>query len=236
MKIGLNLIATNKYISFVPNILGSIEMFFFVDDQVDILIHTNMETNHIIPTDPRIRVIPNEISHEDWPFTTLKRFHYFLSARKYLEKCEVVFYIDVDSLFIGELDKSMLRENGLFGTLHPCLFNGEGTPERNPLSTACIPPGSGNSYFCGGFFGGKTSDFMQMCEMLKDNIDSDLENEIIAIWHDESHLNKYFFDNKPTVVFSPPFAVAENITKETEESKIRFLDKKTLGGHDYFRW
>lgn len=235
MKIGLNLIATNRYIYFVPMILDSIEKFFFVDEEITIFIHTNMDTSKIESSKENVKIIANEISHEPWPFTTLKRFHYFLEAREYLEKCDFLFYIDVDSLFIGPLEIPMILEQGIFATLHPCLYQGEGTPERNPLSTACIPSGVGNSYFCGGFFGGRSTEFLDLCDTLKNNIDTDLENEIIAVWHDESHLNKYLFENKPSVIFTPPFAVAENLTTETPESKIRFLDKKKLGGHGYFR-
>ena len=235
MKIGLNLIATNKYIYFVPKILESIERFFFINEEVVVFIHTNMITDDIFSTKENIKIVAKEISHEPWPLTTLKRFHYFLKAKEDLEKCDMLFYIDVDSLFVGNIEPSMIEEKGIFATLHPCLFQGEGTPERNNLSTAYIPYNSNNSYFCGGFFGGSSLDFLEMCERIKENIDTDLQKGIIAIWHDESHLNKYLFINKPSLTFFPPFAVAENITQLSEESKIIFLDKKSLGGHDYFR-
>ena len=40
-------------------------------------------------------------------------------------------------------------------------------------------------------FGGKTIDFLKMSDLLEKNIDIDEKNNYIAIWHDESHLNKY---------------------------------------------
>jgi Zn-finger nucleic acid-binding protein len=34
-----------------------------------------------------------------------------------------------------------------------------------------------------------------MCEEIEKNIEIDLKNKIIAIWLDESHLNRYFIKN-----------------------------------------
>jgi hypothetical protein len=235
MKFCINLIATNKYLKFVPGVLASIEKHFFVGSDITVIIHTNVDAGDIFSSQKNISVFVNKIEHEGWPFVTLKRFHYFTQAKKKIQECDYAFYVDVDSLFIGDLNLDSIGQSGIFATLHPCLYDGEGTPERNPLSSAYIPYNSGNSYFCGGFFGGSAEDFMEMSEQIILNIESDLGKGLIAIWHDESHLNKYLFENKPSVVFKPPFAVAENITTESEASKIKFLDKNSIGGHDYFR-
>jgi hypothetical protein len=177
----------------------------------------------------------NHIEHEEWPFITLKRFHYFIQAEKIIEKSDFSFYVDVDSLFIGNIGFSDITENGIFATIHPCLNQGPGTPERNPSSEAYIPYGSTNRYFCGGFFGGSSRSFLWMSEKIKEAIDKDLTNNIVAIWHDESHLNKFLFVNEPMIIFDYPFAIAENLNPEHENSKIKFLDKKNLGGHEYLR-
>ena len=123
----------------------------------------------------------------------------------------------------------------MIGTIHPCLFNGPGTPDRNPNSKAYIPHGSNNRYFCGGFIGGSTEDFIRASTIIRDNINDDLSRGVVAIWHDESHINKYFFENPPAVVLDRPFAVAENLTAPEDSSRILFVDKATRGGHDFFR-
>lgn len=234
MKIALNLIATNKYISFLDVICPSIEEFFFPEADLTVIVHTNLDLPESLSSYKRIRFVRNEIQHEPWPFTTLKRFEYFLSARKELSKSDYCFYIDVDSLFINKIPTDILKK-GIFGTIHPCLFVGPGSPERNPESKAYIPIGSDNRYFCGGFFGGSSEEFIKMSEFILANIQDDLSRGIIAVWHDESHLNRYLYDNPPALLLDHPFAVAENLTPIKEGSKILFLDKSVRGGHDFFR-
>jgi len=235
MKIVLNLIATNKYISFLNVICPSIEDFFFPEAEITAIVHTNLDLPDSLTKYKRINFIKNEIQHEPWPFTTLKRFEYFLLARKELLENDYCFYIDVDSLFVKSLSLDMLPKKGMIGTIHPCLFVGPGSPERNPESKACIPDGSNNRYFCGGFFGGSVHEFIKTSESILENIQDDLQRGIIAVWHDESHLNKHFFDNPPSLVLDHPFAAAENMTPIQEGSKVLFLDKATRGGHDFFR-
>lgn len=234
MKICLNLIATNKYLSFLDLICPSIEEYFFPGSELTVLVHTNLDLPDLSKYS-KIKFVKNNIDHEPWPFTTLRRFQYFLSSRDTLEEHDYCFYVDVDSLFIGEISKPLLPEKGMIGTIHPCLFQGPGTPERNPESKAYIPHEANNRYFCGGFFGGKTGDFIKTSEFIFQNIEDDLSRGMIAIWHDESHLNRYFFENFPQVVLEPPFAVAENMTLRLPDSKVLFLDKASRGGHVFFR-
>lgn len=234
MKIVLNLIATSKYISFLDIICPSVEEFFFPGAEVTVIVHTNLDLPDGLSSYKRIRFIKNEIQHEPWPFTTLKRFDYFLSAREELLGADYCFYVDVDSLFIKEISTDILKP-GMFGTIHPCLFVGPGSPERNPESKACIPIGSDSRYFCGGFFGGSSGEFIEMSEKILENIQNDLSRGIIAVWHDESHLNKYFYDNPPALVLDHPFAVAENMTPVKDGSSVLFLDKSVRGGHEFFR-
>jgi histo-blood group ABO system transferase len=233
--ISINIIATNKYLEFLPDLIESIDRFFIKKDRVNVIIHTNLEIGNLSSDNGRISVTKNQITHEAWPFTTLKRFHYFLSVEEIIMKSDYSFYIDADSLFIGDIDTDILPRGGMIGTIHPCLFNSCGTPERNPESTAFIHPNEKNRYFCGGFFGGDSLSFMNMSKIISNNIDIDLKNNIIAIWHDESHINRFFLDNTPSSILEPPFAVAESLTEMREESKILFLDKNLRGGHNNFR-
>jgi hypothetical protein len=236
-KILLNVIATNKYIHFLDGIIESSDSFLFKESQITILVHTNMDIGNIQEKykSNRIGIIKNHIEHENWPFTTLKRFHYFLTRKDLILDNDFSFYIDVDSLFSGDISESILPESGMIGTIHPCLFEGSGTPDRNPNSTAFIPAESKNRYFCGGFFGGSSREFIGASEKIMGNIEKDLSNNVMAIWHDESHLNKYFFENEPSVILDNHFSAAEEQASLYPNAKIWFLDKSRRGGHDFFR-
>jgi histo-blood group ABO system transferase len=233
--VSINIIATNKYVNFLPALIKSIDRFLFKDSKILIVVHTNSNIDKINSGSDRIKILKNGIEHEPWPFTTLKRFHYFNKAKDIIKKSDYSFYIDADSLFIGDIREEFLPERGMVGTIHPCLFLDNGTPERNPNSKAFISFSENNRYFCGGFFGGDSESFLEMSEKISSNIDEDLSKEIIAIWHDESHINRFFLDNPPKSIMEPPFAVAESLTRRYESSKILFLDKELKGGHDFFR-
>ncbi len=183
----------------------------------------------------RVRIFKTHIDHEPWPYTALKRFHYLLGVKEKILEHDFSFYIDVDSLFHSEISDTILPDKGMIGTIHPCLFNGPGTPERNPLSMAYIPPGSNSRYFCSGFFGGDSSTFINTSEIIKKNIELDLEYGVIAIWHDESHVNRFFFDNPPKIVLDNHFCAAEQDMRLYPDAKICFLDKSSRGGHNFFR-
>jgi histo-blood group ABO system transferase len=48
-----------------------------------------------------------------------------------------------------------------------------------------------------------------MAEVLADRVTKDLENGVIALWHDESQMNRYLIDNPPTLSLTPSYCFAE---------------------------
>jgi hypothetical protein len=236
-KVTLNLIATNGYTIYLNDIIESAKNHFMRDTELSFIVYTN--SINILESD-RIKVV--NIEDEPWPAPTLKRFHYFCKARGIIEKSDFSFYIDVDSSFRKSFDFSHLEsilskdKIRMIGTLHPGFYGTPGTPERRADSTAYISEAMNNRYFCGGFFGGKSSDFLNISRRLRDNIDIDLENGIIAVWHDESHINNYFLEYPPSIVLGEGFSCPEeffpsNGRKEQyggykfTDPTILFLDK-----------
>ena len=220
MKICLNLIATGRYVDFLDPLIESAEKNFFPGNDVSYIIHTDNTDRHFAKNS-----IVNKIDFEPWPNPTLKRFHYFLMKEDEISKSDFCFYVDVDSLFVNIVNIPLSEMSGIIPTLHPGFYGTYGTPERRPESKAYIPPGSNNLYFCGGFFGGDSESFLKMCHSIKKNIDEDLDNGIVAIWHDESHLNHYLFHNSPKNIIGNYLAIEEKKIKGNPESFLIFLDK-----------
>lgn len=96
--------------------------------------------------------------------------------------------------------------------------------ERDPKSLAYIPYNKGYKYVCGGVNGGETTAYLEMIDVLKKRIDEDLSNGIIAIFHDESHINKYILDRKDVQYLTPEFCNPDDMNINYEK-KIRLLDK-----------
>jgi hypothetical protein len=85
----------------------------------------------------------------------------------------------------------------------------------------------------GGFNGGRSFYYRELIKTLKENIDIDLQNGIIAIWHDESHLNRYMLDKSPKIL-TPSYGYPDGSEFQFEK-KIIILDKNKFGGHDSLR-
>jgi hypothetical protein len=121
---------------------------------------------------------------------------------------------------------------------HPGYFrngNKQFPYERSPLSTAYIKMGDGDVYCMGALIGGFSNDFMEMTEQINKNIQEDEKRGIIAIWHDESHLNKYMLTYRDKLILDPRYGYPEGWRLWIGKAKIQIIDKSKKGGHHYFR-
>ena len=67
-----------------------------------------------------------------------------------------------------------------------------------------------------------------MTERLDKNIDEDFSKNIIAIWHDESHINNYVQKNREKFnILSPSFCYPQNFDKNIAK-KIIVQDKENI--------
>lgn len=219
MKIGLLIIATGKYDVFIQPLLDSVRTHFLKDHEVTMFVFSDKKIEN-----DDIHLIYQE--HLGWPDITLKRYHIFDKNREELAKMDYLFYCDADMLFVDVVgDEILPNGNGLMGVKHPGYYTGNrGTYETNIHSTACINSNEGDIYYAGGFNGGKSKEFLSMCKTLKNNINRDLENNIVAVWHDESHLNRYFFEHRPMTILSPSYCYPESWNLPFKR-KLLALDK-----------
>lgn len=195
-------VATNKYIDFVDELIDSMDQF--VQMPFKVILYTNMKYS-------RRKVTVVNIEHEQWPMPTLKRYHYITKNTSVFDGCSHIFYIDADMRIVDRVGPEIL--SNLVGVLHPGFFNTkeENLPyDRDPNSSAYIRLGTGSKYYCGGFNGGARDVFLGMSEIIKNKIDIDLGKGHIAIWHDESYTNKFMNHNKPTLVLDPRYCYPES--------------------------
>jgi len=217
-KVALCIVATGKYTDFAKQLIKSAERFFLPKHDVTYILFSDMQIE-----------LPHTIliyqAHQSWPFSTLLRFEMYAKQQKLLSSFDYIFAIDADMLFVSRIGDEILHE--LVATLHPgfAVARKNIFPffDSNALSKAYIPSYKRNSpYFAGALFGGAQRQFLNLIETCSKNIQEDLELKIIAKYHDESHLNWYFRENRPTKILSPSYCY----TSSEEKAKQRLIHRK----------
>lgn len=216
-KIGLLVIATGKYDVFIQPLFESMKKYFLNNHDVTMFVFTDRD----IPEVHGLVRIQQE--HLGWPRATLDRYSVFLKNRALLESQDYLFYCDADMVFVDTVGDEVLGD--LVATLHPGFYRGiRGTYETRRESTAYVGSNEGKHYYAGGFNGGEARFFLNMAEKIEANIARDDSNNIIAIWHDESHFNRYLIDNEPTIKLSPSYCYPESWNLPLPK-KLLALDK-----------
>ncbi|MCU7551293.1 hypothetical protein OCK74_19380 [Chitinophagaceae bacterium LB-8] len=233
-KVAILYICTGRYTIFWKEFYERCEKFFLEGYRKEYFVFTDGE---IRERNDRIHII--EQKQLGWPFDTLMRFKMFMRVETKLPEFDYIFFLNANMYFQKPVGVEVLPEvedGGLMAVKHPGFYNKsneEYTYERNPSSNAYIPEGKGEYYFMGGFNGGRSKEYLQLIESLDHQIKADLDRDIIAIWHDESHLNKYLLDRKCKVL-DPSYGYPEGWNIPFEP-KIIICDKSKLGGHDLLR-
>lgn len=197
-KIGLCIMATGKYLSYAEKLITSARTHFCKNHEVFYFVFTDGQLQNTGPDIVRI-----EQKRLGWPYDTMMRFHTYYTVKELLQEMDYIFAIDADMIFVNTVADEILGD--LVATLHPGYIGKPGTPENRKVSRAFIPARKRRQYFCGGFYGGKTESLLTLWKTLIYNVDDDLSRGIIAVWHDESHLNWYFSQHVPSVILSPSY-------------------------------
>jgi hypothetical protein len=200
MSTALVVIATRPlYWGYAEGLIASAKQFFVPHDVV-------LFTDRGTPFDVRHQFAAPSYGYPD---ATLLRYHTMLTQQPLLLSYDNIFYADADAKFVAPVAESDILSNGITATVHAGYFvrNTQGSPEKNPRSTAYLP--FVRQYYCGGFNGGTSQAFLQMAETIRAGVNTDKTRGIVAIWHDESHLNRYLFDHPPARVLSPSFCYPE---------------------------
>ena len=225
MKIVFAFIGTSKYLDFFPKYYESIEEYFVPDAEKTFLVFTDGEIDDV---PDNVKVYHQE--HLEWPYITLKRFEIINKARKEIEKNDWFVFLDADTRVVSEITKEdffdrccqwSVDEVPLFGVQHPCEHlrmaphtKCPGAFETNLESEAGISEEELKDnmpmYVQGCFWGGQRLPALTMIDELEARVNRDLEKGIVAKWHDESHINKYFEERWGDVHrFGPDYAFPE---------------------------
>jgi histo-blood group ABO system transferase len=203
MKVGFLIIATNKYTEFIQPLISSADQFLLSNQNVTYFIFTNQN----FEINSNRNVVKIDVEHREWPWMTLGRYKIFSENSEIISKMDYLYYCDADMIFESEVGDEILSD--LVATQHPGYYGRRGSPETNPKSLAYVSESESMQYFAGGFNGGITKEYLKMSKKISDNIDIDYSNGIVAVWHDESHLNRYMIDNKPTKILDPSYCCVE---------------------------
>uniref|UniRef100_A0A3P8UKV8 Alpha 1,3-galactosyltransferase 2 n=1 Tax=Cynoglossus semilaevis TaxID=244447 RepID=A0A3P8UKV8_CYNSE len=123
---------------------------------------------------------------------------------------QYVFCFDVDQEFKGRFGSEALGDS--VALLHAHYYNlpkHRFTYDRNPKSKAFMY--TGDFYYHAAIFGGRWKNVKNLTDECLENIMEDKLNQVEALWHDESHLNKYFWLHKPTKLLSPEYCWDETL-------------------------
>jgi len=238
MKIGILYICTGKYTIFWRDFYLSCEKYFIKNVEKEYFVFTDSPEIDFENENKNIHRVYQE--NLGWPGNTLFRFEIFLRSEKKFSDLDYLFFCNANLLFLNPVssgDFLPLEDDNLVATLHPGYYKKKRkkyTYESNKFSTAYIPRDRGEYYFAGGLNGGKTKSFLKAIKVMKDNIEEDFSNNIVAVWHDESHWNKYLVGRNDVKILSPSYLYPEG--KEMPFKKIVLVrNKKKFGGHDFIR-
>jgi hypothetical protein len=207
----------------------------------------NIEKQYYVFTDGELCDTPSNVSvynqkHLSWPYITLLRFETILKIREDLSHSDWILFLDADMLVVDEVkEEDIFTDKKYIGVHHPCHYlrmpphdKFPGAFETNSKSLACITDFDDTSiYFQGCLWGGKVPYVIEMIEELKSRVEIDLSNDIIAVWHDESQMNKFFSERLRDVhILNPSFAYPEDYSKYCNfEKKIVHISKNNQNYH-----
>lgn len=181
MRIGVIYIATGIYAEFWKDFYPTCECFFCADAEKGIEVFT--DSPWLLSMQLR-----NVFFH---PITDLGFIVNVSSKSKFIcniaptlhSKYDYVFYMNGNFKFVEPILSSEILPGPEHGYLTALSFNSyyQGMPleqlpyDRNPDCQAYIPIGQGCTYYQGGFYGGRTSELLQLSEWCACRIDVDLK-------------------------------------------------------------
>ncbi|CAL9704909.1 unnamed protein product [Knipowitschia caucasica] len=226
-SVALTVFAVGKYLdAYLEIFLNSSEKHFMLGLRVTYYVFT--DTPEKVPSillgpNRSLKVIRVD-RHSRWQDISMMRMQTIsdLIEGEIRHNFTHVFCFDVDQKFSERFGSEALGDS--VALLHAYFYRLPKkmyTYDRNPLSKAYME--QGDFYYHAAVFGGTWRNVKAITDACYKSIVEDKENGVEAIWHDESHLNKYFWLNKPSRVLSPEYCWDDNIRYRTDVLVKRLL-------------
>lgn len=214
MKLAVIFVGTGEYLNFLPSWYDACEKYLIPNEEKQYFVFTDGELQEVPGN-----IIPYHQEHLSWPYITLLRWEIVSRAKDILSNFDYVLFLDADTLIVEQIEvEEIFTDKKYIGVHHPCHFlempphnSFPGAFETDKRSLASITKDDDiSTYFQGCVWGGKVPYVIEMIEELQRRTRLDLDNDIIAQWHDESHMNKFFIERKNDVhILGPEYAYPE---------------------------
>uniref|UniRef100_A0A8C8SAN7 Alpha 1,3-galactosyltransferase 2 n=1 Tax=Pelusios castaneus TaxID=367368 RepID=A0A8C8SAN7_9SAUR len=217
LTVGLTVFAVGRYLDkYLEHFLVTAEEHFLVSWSVIYYVFTDRpdavpklhlaKRRHL-----RIVIVENQ---KRWQDISMMRMHWLSQAldATICSEVQYIFCMDVDQFFAGAFGPEVLAES--VAMLHSYFYwwpHFLYSYDRNPQSAAFLGPGEGDFYYHAAVFGGTCPRVKNLTASCFQGVLQDKKNGVEALWHDESHLNKYFWLHKPTKILSPEYCWDENL-------------------------
>ncbi|KAM4806782.1 alpha-1,3-galactosyltransferase 2 [Urocitellus parryii] len=229
LTIGLTVFAVGRYLEkYLARFLESAEEHFMVGQRVVYYVFT--ERPAAVPRvalgpgrQLRVQYVVRERRWQDVSMARMRTLYEALGGRLGRE-AHFVFCLDVDQHFSSTFGPEALAES--VAQLHAWHYRWPRwlLPfERDSRSAAAMAQDEGDFYYHAALFGGSVAAVRRLTAHCARAQQQDRERGLEALWHDESHLNKYFWLHKPAKVLSPEFCWSPEIGPRPEIRRPRLL-------------
>jgi len=224
--LGVLTIATNIYIDYWADMVMSLESNLDVGQTCIAHVFTEQieKATSIANKLTKISVQVHEIEGYKWPDATIRRYEVFSKFSNLINQ-DVVMHLDADMIILENIFEELfhsVREHDVALVAHPGFWNKKISPiirlkamftesksingswESRPESKAYVDSSSRKTYVCGGIWFGRNQAVFNLIKELAKSVEIDRNNSIMAVWHDESHLNQWASKND-YVLLSPEF-------------------------------
>lgn len=209
---GLLTLVVGTYARFVRRFLSSAETHFLPDQRVTYYILTDnphsLDPPIKLGPERQLRVVPIA-ELPGWERLAYRRMALLAEAirNQISSDVEYIFCADIDQEFVAPVGEEILGE--LVATLHPELY---GMPrntfpyEIEQVSSARVDENEGDYYYTSELYGGLVSEIYRLARACSLLILQDQANGIMARGLEESYLNRYLINHRPTCLLSPEYS------------------------------